>query len=641
MRPHQTLHQSIESWCRVKNLSRVVLKHLSTALKHYVLHALGYSTRALKTLEFAELCQALTMEDFIKKSIRLHQKKGSVSTLPDPQESFVDFILKVFDLQFEAAVAAGECKPSTKHNYRSALGRWLRWLVEQIWWQELLPDQIPQARPPRLKLPPRIKFSKKGTAYILQPDQRTKLLETEVSNYLEFRHTCGQKEVLKFRRSEKGYRQEPHIHSINERSLDGHIKAIYRLLGWYVNILGNPLEEANLSLLLDINLLEDYKNWLVYDRKTSHVGGIKALDAAIGIAKLKYFHETRRRNFSDIEIIQDLRDMNAAWQNKYEPEKKHNQARKWPVKELRHEELRAIVLYLKKRCASYHGKTDNLTGEGTNLEQRSPSAIVNSWLTYILVLIFVFLPVRQQEVRGNIIGETIWRRTDKQGNPYYCVSVMHKNFSKTLRKRTYKLPSLLTKELDTWINIIRPKAVSAVQSPEAWLNFVGLKFGDIARLESQLKSLQENYESSRHKESSEEAQVLRKKISASEKRLINLRNRVSSWKKAKTQLEQNPNLLFFSLQGEAFGSLLSGGTIHARVTNGVRNASFALFGYPSQTNPHAFRHIAAKHVRLIRKNTTSLSHLMGHSPEMNEDYAFQIMNEMDLTADFVDDWWER
>ncbi|HEY9881474.1 MAG TPA: hypothetical protein V6D29_23675 [Leptolyngbyaceae cyanobacterium] len=385
----------------------------------------------------------------------------------------------LFDFHFDREVAAGRSAKATKHNYRSALGRWLRWLTEQLWWQELFPEQRPLVMPPQHRRPKPVKFSTRGAKYGLHPSQWPALFVDEFSQYREFRRTGGRKEARQARRSTTKRRPTPKVEVLNESTLKNQVEAISCFLGWYVNILGNSPEDINLSLLLEVELIEDYNDWRIGNRNTSHASGIRLVSIAIGIAKWKYFHQTERRNFTDIAVIEMLRELQAEWSDEYKLEQQASRAEKWPHKELTHDQLRDVALRLRQDCGRYWGITDKRTGKRIKGNQRHPFAVVNSWLTYLLVLIFVFLPVRQQEVRGHILGETIWRNVDEQDKAYYVVSVMHKNFSRTGRRRTYKLPDLLTKELDYWINEIRPMAIEAVQSLDKWLAFVGLKLEEL------------------------------------------------------------------------------------------------------------------------------------------------------------------
>ena len=92
---------------------------------------------------------------------------------------------------------------------------------------------------------------------------------------------------------------------------------------------------------------------------------------------------------------------------------------------------------------------------------------------------------------------------------------------------------------------------------------------------------------------------------------------------------------------QSFGKPLSTREVHSLVTISVSKATTALFGEPRWTNPHAFRHIAAKHVRKNNGDTKKLAGLMGHSEAQGDEYANQIMTESDWLNDFSDNWWEE
>lgn len=447
MTTQKTIQETIDTWNQTHN-NPTLAKFLNTALRKYVFEGLGYATRSMKPREFTQLSQTLKLENLLKKALKLHKQEEAFSTFPKPQENLVEFALMLFDFHFDREVTAGRRSKSTKHNYRSALGRWLRWLAEQLWWQELSAEQTPLVMPPQHGRPQPVRFSTRGAKYSLNPSQWPASLADEFSQYQEFRRTDGRGEARKARRSAIKRRSTPNVEALSESTLKHHVEVISAFLGWYVNILGNSPDHVDLLLLLEIELIEDYNDWRIDNRNTSHALGITLINIAVGIAKWKHFHQTERRNFSDIAVIEVLRELRAEWTKEYKLEQEESRARKWPLKELTHEQLRDIVLYLKQNCALYWGRTDKHTGKWIKCAQRHPSVVVNSWLTYLLVMIFVFLPVRQQEVRGHILGETIWREVDEQGKAYYCVSVMHKNFSKTHKRRIYKLPDLLTKELD-------------------------------------------------------------------------------------------------------------------------------------------------------------------------------------------------
>jgi site-specific recombinase XerC len=128
-----------------------------------------------------------------------------------------------------------------------------------------------------------------------------------------------------------------------------------------------------------------------------------------------------------------------------------------------------------------------------------------------------------------------------------------------------------------------------------------------------------------------------------ERRIGNIRRIIAAWESARTNLTNN-NSLFFSFGNGSylnkFGQPLSGNSVQSLVVNAISEATSALFEEPRWTNPHALRHIAAKHVRLLKKDTKGMAAAMGHSEEQGDKYANQIMTESDLIDELIDSWWE-
>jgi site-specific recombinase XerC len=136
---------------------------------------------------------------------------------------------------------------------------------------------------------------------------------------------------------------------------------------------------------------------------------------------------------------------------------------------------------------------------------------------------------------------------------------------------------------------------------------------------------------------------LDKYIEDLEKKYNGWSNRYNTWEMAKTNLESH-NYLFFVLgraRADAFGTPHSIRSIWQIVSNSISRGTNALFDNPKWTNPHSFRHIAEKHIRLLEKSDDieSFSNLLGHSREMGDMYAEQIMTDYELSETLVDDWW--
>jgi integrase len=190
--------------------------------------------------------------------------------------------------------------------------------------------------------------------------------------------------------------------------------------------------------------------------------------------------------------------------------------------------------------------------------------------------------------------------------------------------------------LDAWINVWRPKAVEAVQTLPTWLEFKGFK-------PKELEILQQRLDAAKRGEFEQKVKNHQKYIKELERRILRLRHLIAAWEPARTNLANNDSLFFSFVSGKnlnSFGQPLSISSVCALVTRAISKSTLALFEEPRWTNPHALRHIAAKHIRLLQKDTKGMAAAMGHSEEQADKYADQIMTESDLIDKLIDSWWE-
>jgi hypothetical protein len=642
-----TLIFSITRW--VKSIEDPnLLKYLRIALKLYVLEGLGFKTRDMKPKEFAKSCDKLTLQKFMKQLEKLAEKDSSKDEKPEnslssPKENLKACVLEVFDQQFEAALALGLVKESTKHNYRSVIGRFCEYLPQQAWWQELFPPQMPEFIP---KHPGRAKKKstyKKLDNYGLPIDKWPDHVVKQFEEFKEFRLIGDEKDALleggwkRNGESEDEKKSQTKLSTIAPSTFEQEKNAITLVFGWYVHIQGGSVNQLDLELLTDANLLGRYTYWCTKKRGRSYHTGVRSASVGIAIAKWKNINKFSRRNWSDIEVILELRDFKNFCKEEYDKEKKKFEDEKWPDKELTHPEARQVVQYLRSCCATHKGKVSRSPGKCVKGKARYLSAVLWAWQVYLIVKILVYMPVRQQEIRQYELGKTLFRKLDAKGRPYYQVIITkHKNKSKTGKNRNYKLPSILTADLDAWINVWRPKAVEAVQTLPTWLEFKGYK-------PEELEILPQRLEAAKRGEFKRKVKNPQKYIENLESRIRNISHLIAAWESARTNLINNGSL-FFSF-GRAnylnkFGQPLSGNSVLSLVVNAISEATSALFGEPRWTNPHALRHIGAKHVRLLKKDTKGMAAAMGHSEEQGDKYANQIMTESDLIDELIDSWWE-
>jgi integrase len=615
-----SLNHVLNLWRKSKQAKQVgndFEKHLSIALRLYVIPELDSQAQNLKTRQFAAYCNNF-----------------SVDRLKDA--------LLIFNQQTEIAIGKGLLSEGTRDNYRSTLKRFLEWVERQVWWRELFPVPVTDedVAPFRVTLEPkptRGKLSSYGLTWSQLPDHVVRQIEA----FKEFRLTGGKN----LRRAARG-RQErrelervrkPRVVPVKPTTFKKEEQAVLRFLGWYAQ--ESPDSELNLELLTDVNLLDNYTYWATQTRGVSHSTGEHMVGTAIAIAKWLNYDKSKRRSWADVPIVLELQDLQSEYSEIYEQEKQILTDKKWKLKKLTHEEARQVVQYIQSLCAPNYGRHDKETGEFLSHGTRPKSAIVRAWQTYLIVKLLVYCPVRQEEVRNLKFGETLFRKEDKQGIPYYVVRLKeHKRSSITHRPREYKLPAILTEDLDMWVYKWRPLIEESVKTLEGWIEFWGYGSLKVERIRARLEAAQQGIVGERV-----EAPIDRY-IQQEEARLQGAENRISAWEIAKANFESHNYLFFITGKGDpkSFGKPHYVASIWKMVNRAIATATLALFSEARWTNPHALRHIAEKHIRQIGKSDIAhaFGTLVGHSKQMGDEYAAQITSEYELTEDIVDDWWD-
>lgn len=593
-------------------------KYLRTALKLYVLPGIDPKTKHLSPKEIAAY------------SAKLDAKR-------------LKNALSLFDEQFALALNAGKTSKATKGNYRSALGRFMGWQEKQAWWQEMFPDDLPACVPKLPEYIPKPVLKPQGKPYSFPEDKLSDTVKEEFRSFEIFRRTAGKKQLVNGvveRRKNGVGKLRPELKVLEESSFTNEKEAILRFFGWYVEFSEeHPKQPLALELITHIHLIDEFADWSVEERGNSHIPSITAATTAIGVAKWLHFDVVKRRKWTDIEVIEELRELRDQYLEEYEDEKKRVGRKKWKLKEITHEEARQVVQYLRERCAlnlSSLSMAKGAKGKYIKGHKRSMASIFKAWQTYIIVKHLTFCPVRQEEIRSLELGRNIFRKVDAQGNPYYEVEIPPEENKNDL-DRNYRLPDLLTKDLDTWLFVWRPMADQVVESLDNWLEFWGFRPGSLEKLQQKLEEAENG---NLHEYAKEQEKCIKNYA----RRLNGLQRRMAVLDTVRANLKKNKSLFIMtgkSQHADAFGKPHDEGTIHSMVTHAVAQATTKLFGSPSYTNPHAFRHIADKHIRVLGKNPKAFDTLIAHSEQMGDEYAEQIMSERDLTDAIVNNWWEK
>ncbi|MCY7274862.1 MAG: hypothetical protein LH702_14320 [Phormidesmis sp. CAN_BIN44] len=473
-----TIHQSRIDWSQSgkgQKISQKDIKNIWTAFKRYIFLALGLGTEDPAHKGFGNSLEQIDWLTFMKACQRYYNNYvvflSTQDSAPDPQiscpkENLLAFLLLVFDREFEARVVAGTVSAESKRNYRSPLGQFLKWVVSQTWWQELFPGNMPEIAPRRPKGLKKPTTRSRMKPYALKKEELPEKLIQQLTAYRQLRLDGGEgawrqssKETRKLRRSLPGEvgmppqerTAKPKLAKISESSYRLEENLFLEFWGWLVKIDGVPLEDLNLETLLDLYLLEDYGNWKITERHTSHANLLSLMTGAIGVAKFLNFDKTKWRTWLDVPIIAQLQNLKSEYQEHYNEEHPKNCKATWKLQLLTHRELQQLLPHLRQRCAPYAAKISPLTEEVVRGEKQSDARIVWSYQAYLLVKYFVYLPNRLQEPQQYSLGKTLFREVDVMGEYRYVARYILNKNQRHKGVREYPLPKALTQDFDEWV----------------------------------------------------------------------------------------------------------------------------------------------------------------------------------------------
>jgi hypothetical protein len=636
----KSLGQAVAIWGETKSVRNTrLVNFLKTAFKIYILPSLGHEfVSQLSSSDFSTFCYEIDIID-----LRIEE------------------VIEIFDKAFDARVKAGNVSEQTKRNYRSALGKFFGWLQAQSWYIEQIEPPKPQIRPKKAcqKRTP-VRAYSENQFYGLKEEELTLEIQLDLKKCEEFwsqdSHTANLTSIaleqtvntqsdrktqrlkqVKEEVSQVACLTKPVFTKLSESTWSRKKAELLRFLGWCVNIEGHDIKELSLELLTRKSFYRDYIAWLIKERNCGTSVGLLVLEVSISIAKYQTFKESKTVDWSDIALVEFLRKESGLFRKLSKEEQVLGQREKWKNKEVSHQQAIEIANHLYQLCAP---KTlVNTTKNGRKYQKkrkRRLSAIVGDWQTYLITKILVYAPVRQEEIRKLRIGSTLKLIEDSQGIVRYAVKIKeHKNAHISGKPRYYPLPQILTEDISTWINEIRPLAIDAPATLDSWLAFWDHSTKKISNLENSIQRAEAE-------ETPDEkyCQSLRYKHRG-------IKNRLEAWETAKHNAK-NCDHLFFSLGNtypnkfcSSFEEMRSHSNLSVMITRAIGSATLTLFGKAKFLNPHGFRNIAAKHLRTIGRSEDkeAFSAFLGHSVEIDDDYADIITNDYDLIECVVDNWW--
>lgn len=642
-----TVSQQIEALTKEGSFREEEKKYLSTVLKHYIFEGLGYETASMRSKQFEQFLQQITMHEWVNKTLEYGRSKNlDLSLETSPQETFIFFTEQSFKLRIDERIELGTLARKSKGNYSSALSKCLRFVGKQLFWKELFPEipKVLEKRSPRSKGQGFAKPRLKGQGFVKAPAKHTEDYGLKLSELPEelqlqfeqirvFRQTGGEKDWarISLERQQAGEQRgrRPKVITINDQTWNDRLQACLEFGGYLVRIVGFSIKALRIQHFVDPTLIENFADWRLSYRNAA-TNGQMMCEAAIGIAKALNFHLAKRRDWTDVDLVVELRGLRSELQEKYDSERKKYETDKWRGKNLSHFQVRECAEKLRDYCAPFL-----LLNQGRTTKVVERSQVVQLWnlQTYGIVKHFTYLPVRQQEPCQQRLGETFFVETDSNGKRFYRVAkIYHKNYWRTGKKREYKIPSILNSFYDDWLEK-RSLVENALKSEENWLEFWGCKPGHLEKLKSQVEAAKQGRF---HNLVKNEQEYLLKK----QEELDKLLRRVKALPQARKNFYQHQSVFFnFGFNNpELFGLPLKSLTTLVRAAMG--RATFELYGVEVKLNPHAFRNIAAKWVQDNKGNSQKSALLQGHSEEEEKDYARKLTFEEDELEDFTDGWWE-
>lgn len=414
-----TLADALILYCQGNSvtLNSQLIRNLRTTLKKYVLPGFEVSAYALRNLD----------KCFTKVSLQV----------------FIAEAKRCFEQAYQQALEQGKSEATLKNN-RSNLYQFLKWLELQAWYQEVVqPTDIPE-RAPKMKADISIAKLHKGRKhagaipYALKDNELTTSLNQQIESFRSY----GQSEWL---RTKKG--DTP----INDTTWGGYYKILLHFLGWLKNEIGFDVNDLDITLLADMDTLNEYLSWHFTVKKNGYRNALNIGIAALNIAKWKYGPKSQRDDYSDCEQVLDIRDLNRRLSANIPKDRRTTSQSALKEKLLEMEQCMEIVEYLRRCCAPKFscGK------------ERKIHAIIDSWQDFLIAAILTYTPVRQKEIRELRIGKNLKREAD--GWWVYLTPDEHKTGAKTGKSREYPLfpchlKERLTKDLDQYVNKLRPLA---------------------------------------------------------------------------------------------------------------------------------------------------------------------------------------
>lgn len=324
-----------------------------------------------------------------------------------------------------------DVEPNQRRSHRYMLNGFLEWCAAQEWW-----TAATRANPGEYA--PRIR-ARKGTAckvrstnkkakepYKLKIEEIPKPLHDEFEALCEF--WSEDFELYSGSRKKKNLRPG---------SVQTYLDNLLYFFGWLHHVLDFPSQQLSLKLLDDFKLIRQFDKWLKKVREVKPATEAQRLIAIMNVLKFLYHEEPNRgKNFKNIQIIEDVREMiNAAVERTEQEPLEVDESLK--VQERGH--LLYILEQLEKQCAPKYN----------NGKVREPHTIAWDVQQFLVIGLLAYLVDRGQTIRELKLNETL---VQINGRWHIKQNASQYKTGDKYGDRILPVPDRLCKVLEDWLN---------------------------------------------------------------------------------------------------------------------------------------------------------------------------------------------
>lgn len=589
----KTFMQFLTDWSQAAKDQKVNddLATVQTAYENYVFPTIGLCSNKSKE-DFDDNWTKLTPHKFIEVCLRWYEKEiaqnpNQLDMLLHPKENLPGFVLFVFNRHFDAAIIEGIENEVNRQDYAFSVFHFAEWLIQQQWWQESFPESVP-----RIVLTRGVQSKKPATQarrepYVLRREDLPTALLQELETYQLICQDGGrmlwnqlqqQERELNLSVSETEPRKNklfrPVFHPIREVTYKHEEHAFRSFWTWCVREKGYSLSELTLAMLINPDLLHEYGLWFTRDNQVTHAQLITLLTGSGRVAKIQNLGRSQRRDWSDVKVIHQLRDLRQEYTHFYRRERRDRWWLEWKDIQITYDELKQLLPYLRQQGMPYVAKLNSSTGQ-TRGEKQSHAKILWSRQAHILVKALVCDPQMKPTIQQYVEGINIFRQLDGSRHPRYKEEIRLYRPCGIKEFFGYDLPEVITHDLDEWSQVYRPRAEQALQSLNDWLIFWGHQPDALQKVQQRLDAVCQGDIPTTVKDGQAYKKSLEKQINA-------LQNRITAYSVATANFEQH-NSFFFNMgvfKPENFGLPLTYESLRRILENSISSATQAVLGKP-------------------------------------------------------------